>query len=275
MRKYWFLLILIFVWINSCQKQIPVGLSSFTAYEDYHSSQDSVWLKIRKEIPGPIHFYLSSKNQYVDEQLKAIAPIILTDDRDRRSIELAHQETDSLALRKSFSGNSYFGNPMSLDTQLTLAWPFPKGKKYKITQAYNGSFSHQSEDSRYAIDFNLAVGDTICAAQDGLVVNVLQENTKGGNNRKYEDFANYITIYHPDGYLTQYVHLKPNSAFVKAGEQVKKGQPIALSGLTGFTSGSHLHFNVRKPMIKKVPSTPAVFEQMAGKDLKKGMWVEH
>ena len=275
MRKYGFLIFLIFSFFNSCQKHIAVGLPSFMAYEDYHSTKDSVWLKLHKEIPGPIYFDPSSTIPFLDEQLKAMTPIVLTDRLDRRSIVLAHQEPDSIALRKSFAGQSFFGNPLDLDTQLTLAWPFPKGKKYKIIQAYNGSFSHQEEDSRYAIDFNLAVGDTVCAAQDGLIVNVLQENTKGGNNRKYEDFANYITIYHPDGYLTQYVHLQPNSAFVEAGDQVKKGQPIALSGLTGFTSGPHLHFNVRKPMIKKVPSTPANFEQMAGKDLKRGMWVKH
>lgn len=275
MKNIWLFYFLIFILGSSCQKQIPAKLSPFVAFVDYQSSSDSVWISIQKQIPGPIHLYLKSSIQSLDQNLKSINPIILTDNLDQKTVSLIHHVIDSIALRKSFSGNSYFGNPDQLAAPLTLAWPFPKGKKYKIIQAYNGSFSHNNKMSRYAIDFSLAVGDTICAAQDGLVVSVLQENTIGGNHPKYRDFGNYITIYHPDGYLTQYAHIKPNGSLVKTGDQVSKGQAIGLSGVTGYTSGPHLHFNVVKPIIGDAISTPSVFEKMEGKDLKKGMWVEH
>lgn len=275
MKKILFWTCLLLICCSSCQKQIPVRLASFTVYKDYKSSPDSVWLTLQKQLPGPIHSYLKSSIEEVNQKLERINPIIFTDSLDRRTVAIAHQNQDSLALRNSFSGKNYYGNPYQLDTQLLLAWPFPKGKKHKIVQAYNGSFSHQTPFSKYAIDFSLAVGDTICAAQNGLIVSVLQENTKGGNDPKYRDFGNFITIYHPDGYLTQYAHIQYKGSLVKAGDRVEKGQAIGLAGITGYTGGPHLHFNVLKPVIGDILSTPAVFEKMAGKNLKKGMWVEH
>ena len=142
-------------------------------------------------------------------------------------------------------------------------------------QPYNGSFSHRSDFSRYAIDFDLAVGDTVCAARDGLVVGVTKRFDKGGNSRRYRDYANFITLYHADGILTQYVHLKKDGAFVAKGDSVTAGQAIGISGMTGFTSAPHLHFNVLKPVPRNAVSIPVRFEQVAGKDLRKNMTVSH
>ncbi|MFH1211650.1 MAG: M23 family metallopeptidase, partial [Candidatus Woesearchaeota archaeon] len=46
------------------------------------------------------------------------------------------------------------------------------------------------------------------------------------------------------GEFSQYLHLKFKGSLVKTGVRVKKGQPIALSGNTGFTTAPHLHFIV-------------------------------
>jgi murein DD-endopeptidase MepM/ murein hydrolase activator NlpD len=169
----------------------------------------------------------------------------------------------------------HFGHPAILRRQDTLQWPFPRGRRYKIIQAYNGSFSHNSDFSRYAIDFDLAIGDTVCAAADGLVMEVIQGYDIGGNSRDYRPYANFITILHADGYLTQYVHLKHKGALVQAGDRVKTGQAVGLSGQTGFTSTPHLHFNVLKPIFRDVVSTPCQFANMAGKELRRGQVVGH
>ena len=57
-------------------------------------------------------------------------------------------------------------------------------------------------------------------------------------------YLNYITLKHDNGEYSQYGHLQYNSAFVKLEDKVEKGQPIALSGNTGFSSAPHLHFHV-------------------------------
>lgn len=55
-----------------------------------------------------------------------------------------------------------------------------------------------------------------------------------------------ITLKHDNEEYSQYGHLKYRGALVKLNEKVKTGQPIALSGNTGFTTEPHLHFQVFK-----------------------------
>lgn len=101
---------------------------------------------------------------------------------------------------------------------------------------------------KHAIDFLLPEGSKIFAAKAGIVIDIKMDSKKGGIDPKYNDFKylNYITLKHSNGELSQYCHLQHNSAFVKLGDKVKTGQPIALSGNTGFSSTPHLHFTVGK-----------------------------
>lgn len=54
----------------------------------------------------------------------------------------------------------------------------------------------------------------------------------------------YLEVKHPDGYLSRYAHL--NSLLVQQGDEITLGQPIALMGSTGRSTGTHLHFEVEK-----------------------------
>lgn len=57
-------------------------------------------------------------------------------------------------------------------------------------------------------------------------------------------FGNVIVIYHHNGFWTLYGHLSKIN--VKVGDQVRRGQVIGLEGNTGFSFGSHLHFEIKK-----------------------------
>lgn len=160
-----------------------------------------------------------------------------------------------------------------VDTNPTMALPFPRGRSYKIIQGYNGTFSHHEISSRYAIDFNLQINDTICSADNGYIVGVIKDYRYGGKTREWKPYSNFITVYHPhSGLYTQYVHLVHQGAFVKTGDSVRRGQPIGLSGATGYSDGPHLHFNVLKPLAGgQFESVPVEFENgLKGKELKKG-----
>ncbi len=101
---------------------------------------------------------------------------------------------------------------------------------------------------KHSIDFPLPIGTNILAAKGGDVADVKVDSKKGGKNPKYKNikYLNYLTIHHAGGEFSQYAHLKHKGALVKVGDKVKEGQPIALSGNTGYSTAPHLHFHVLK-----------------------------
>ena len=79
-----------------------------------------------------------------------------------------------------------------------------------------------------------AVDEPLIVAADGGTVTYAQYT--GG-------YGNLVKISHGKGVETYYAH---NSSFlVKVGDKVAKGQPIALMGSTGRSTGSHCHFEIR------------------------------
>ena len=117
--------------------------------------------------------------------------------------------------------------------------PYHKGKSFLMYQGYNGTFSHQNENS---LDFVMPEGTEILAAREGLVIDVLQSNNKSCPTVSCATFGNYVSILHSDGTIAQYFHIQQNGAKVNIGDTVTKGQLIALSGNTGWSNGPHLHF---------------------------------
>lgn len=127
------------------------------------------------------------------------------------------------------------------DSSYVYALPFDSGKSFRVIQGYFSRFSHKE---RAALDFNMKCGTTITAARAGVVVRVKQDGNKGGLNKKYRKYGNNIVIQHEDGSRAGYWHLQFNGSLVKVGDTVSKGQPIALSGKTGYALLPHLHFLV-------------------------------
>lgn len=91
------------------------------------------------------------------------------------------------------------------------------------------------------LDVSARTGSTIISPADGVVSSV---------GRSY-GFGNILTINHGYGLKTKYAHLK--KALVKKGQAVKRGQKIALIGISGRSTGPHLHYEVH---LKGVPVNP-------------------
>jgi murein DD-endopeptidase MepM/ murein hydrolase activator NlpD len=123
--------------------------------------------------------------------------------------------------------------------------PYAPGDRYKVTQAFGGSFSHKGSNL-YAIDWQMPEGTPVYAARSGVVVRTKDDSNTGGGSLKFDPYNNYVLIRHDDGTLGHYCHLKKNGVTVAPGQLVKAGQLIAHSGNTGFSSGPHLHFCVFK-----------------------------
>ena len=83
------------------------------------------------------------------------------------------------------------------------------------------------------IDFGASMGTPIRAAADGIVVSA---GPFGG-------YGNATVIDHGNGLATMYAH--QSQIIVSAGQRVSRGQVIGYVGSTGFSTGPHLHFEVR------------------------------
>ena len=143
--------------------------------------------------------------------------------------------------------------------------PFASGGRFYVSQAFNGTFSHQSPHNRYAVDISMPVGSPIHAARAGRVMEAMSDYFWAGENLTYYGpRANLIRILHDDGTMALYAHIKRGSAVVKAGQRVAAGEMIARSGNTGYSTGPHLHFSVLVNRGMAVVSLPFEFHSPSG-----------
>lgn len=84
------------------------------------------------------------------------------------------------------------------------------------------------------IDLGVPTGTQVHAAKDGTVSKIAWDP---------DGYGNYLIIGHGGGLVTLYGHC--SQIIAHAGQAVKAGDVVALSGNTGHSTGSHLHFEVR------------------------------
>ncbi|HEU5125387.1 MAG TPA: M23 family metallopeptidase [Verrucomicrobiae bacterium] len=167
----------------------------------------------------------------------------------------------------SFTNYYKLGSTVAVPDDYVYSLPYAPGKAHKVTQAFGGSFSHKGSN-KYAIDWKMPEGTTVYAARGGEVVKIKDDSDIGGGSLAYDRFNNYVLIRHSDGTLGHYCHLKKGGVKVVPGQIVHAGDPIALSGNTGFSSGPHLHFAVFKAVDgKHRESLPIVFKDASGENI--------
>ena len=115
-----------------------------------------------------------------------------------------------------------------------LIWPCPSSKR--ITSGYGNRKSPMkgASTNHQGIDISASVGAQVLAAAAGEVVISTYSYSAG----------NYIMINHGSGIFTIYMHLSKRIAEV--GQEVSQGQKIGEVGSTGYSTGPHLHFGIRK-----------------------------
>ena len=106
------------------------------------------------------------------------------------------------------------------------AFPLPGGK---VISAYGT----RGRGGHSGTDIKTCAKDTIRAAFDGVV----------RMSKPYYAYGNIVVIRHANGLETLYSHNFKN--LVKAGDVVKAGQAIGLTGRTGRATTEHVHFETR------------------------------
>lgn len=152
--------------------------------------------------------------------------------------------------------------------------PWQGGQIHSVTQGEETGFTHNGT-AAYAFDFDLSY-TTVVAARSGKVAMVREDSNQGGCSAFYSASSNYVVIDHGDGTAGLYLHLAYDSAQVAVGQEVRQGEPIAISGETGVTCsgdtgldpGAHLHFQVQPFVEGKyfTQSQPIAFDDIPTND---------
>jgi hypothetical protein len=122
-------------------------------------------------------------------------------------------------------------------TVVKVAWP--------LSAHPSSGFGPRSGREHEGLDLPAPKGTSIRAAANGRVV-YSGQGMKG--------YGKVVVLKHSDDLSTVYAHNSAN--LVRMGDRVKKGQVIARVGQTGWATGPHLHFEVRK---RGVPEDPLVY----------------
>lgn len=108
----------------------------------------------------------------------------------------------------------------------------------RITSRFSHSRFHPVLRKRmphYGVDYGAPSGTPVLATADGRVSFI---GTKGGAGRM-------VSVSHPNGYETNYLHLSRYGPGIRSGARVHQGQVIGNVGSSGLSTGPHLDYRVR------------------------------
>ncbi len=110
-------------------------------------------------------------------------------------------------------------------------WGWPTNIPYIISSRYGWRWGRLHS----GVDIcGTGYGSPIYAAKPGVVTVVSYSNSLG----------NYVEINHQNGYYTRYLHMASLSKYVKVGDYVQMGDTIGDMGNSGYSFGTHLHFEI-------------------------------
>ena len=191
-----------------------------------------------------LYFYLENDlltfeqiyNDNLDSELKQVKPISEVCEMNRYSIYSVCNEDEIVNSGQiDVVQNKPFSSPMEFD-------------KLSITSFFmEERIIYGEENIHSAWDFGAAAETPVYSICDG---EVIDKSFKYTSNTIDKDggAGNYITIkcvVDELEYEVLYGHLYPNSAKVEVGDKVIQWQEIGGIGTTGYSTGNHLHFQVK------------------------------
>lgn len=211
--------------------------------EVFHEQNEDLEIKIFARNNSPVPQSVEVTGTIKGMNSSTELPIIeLLEPRETKLITTLTRKKDATSFAYNYQYTFIQGDVNAIhNDDYVYQLPFKKGTGYLVGQGYN---EHPTHMNQYAIDFNMDQGTEICAIREGVVMQVVDRNTKGCPREECSKYNNFVLIRHEDGSIADYSHLQKNGSLVAVGETVKIGQPIGLSGATGWASGAHLHLEV-------------------------------
>ncbi|MGF1681800.1 peptidoglycan DD-metalloendopeptidase family protein [Photobacterium minamisatsumaniensis] len=194
-------------------------------------------INFTKELRANDKFNILVAEQYVNDHK--------TGNTEIKGIEIkAHRKQVSAFLAND--GRFYDRSGESLEQAFDR---FPVDKIFRrVTSHFNPKRQHPVTgrvSPHNGTDYATPVGSPVYSIGDGKVVVV----------RNHPYAGKYLVIEHNNIYKTRYLHL--SKFFVQKGQEIKRGEKIALSGATGRITGPHLHFEL---LVRNRPVDPYTYE---------------
>ena len=249
---------------NAQRVKVPERMLDPTAIADLEQipNGDGADVYVSNRLAGPLEIKLGLSRPADVQSLPALPIRQLLPARQRVLVSRieygAGQSSYQLGL------NMTPGDPHAFPDETVYSLPMADDSGWHLGQGFDGGFSHNDEQNRYAIDLIVDENTPILAARSGVVMQVESAFDKSGlDPKKYAERANLVRILHEDGTMGVYAHLKENGVYVRVGQKVGVGQPIGISGNTGYSSGPHLHFVLQLNVGMRLVSIP--FRMVSGR----------
>lgn len=171
---------------------------------------------------------LNSDVDTYEQQIKDL------EEQDSEVQKLIQQAQSAASSSSSSSYSSSSGKVYSAPSGQFM-YPVPAYSGYKPNSGYGYRSSPISGRSEFhtGLDLKATLNTDVVAAASGTVI---YAGNRGG-------YGKCVIIDHGNGYSTLYAH--NNALLVSVGESVQKGQVISKAGTTGYSTGVHLHFEIR------------------------------
>lgn len=117
--------------------------------------------------------------------------------------------------------------------------PYKTGR-VRLTSPFGSRMLNGAQNWHSGLDFVSDGDKQIVAVESGVV---LQSRMVTDKSSKTWEWGNYVSIQGDDGKIIYYCHMSARK--VKQGQRVQAGEVLGVEGATGYSFGSHVHFEVR------------------------------
>ena len=216
-------------WVYSVEQNIGVSLDVSSRGNEIVSI-----LNARKSDMDYIDYFgRLSVSDYESEVMKNNVNRSLASVYDSYRMEVSWPGGSSTFRKGDIGSSSVCGEPLT--DFIDIGWP---AENHEISSGIVFRDTGEGCKCHRGIDIPLEVGTPIYAAADGVVEKIGFEP---------DGFGHYLILRHAfsgKNYYTYYGHLESKPYWIGVGDQVTKGQKIANSGNSGYSTGPHLHFEL-------------------------------
>ena len=245
-------------------RQVEVTKGSCVSI-DKRGDDDNRLLRAINDCYGPVEVRTTRAEAVNVSTNRPASFTILVPERSSKDLIQIERVNPRRGYKYSFTHSMIFGDPRAQHQPPTpYLLPVPPGQSFPVSQGFHGRATHTHPQSEYAVDIPMPEGTRLYAVRSGVIMDIANDFFTGGKGEKFEERANFIRILHADGTMALYAHLKVESIQYPTGTRVSRGQFIAESGNTGYSSGPHLHFAIQKNFGGELRSIPFEFEDRGG-----------